>query len=187
MCHATVALAVKKCIPEISQVIDIISKRLKKGGRVLYIGAGTSGRSFLFVFSNPRFIEDEESQAWCTRCLRNLTNILDPSLMAGGDSAIRRSVEGAEDSTTQPIDDLSAIVPPVNALDTLIGIAASGRTPYVLAGLDFAKKKGIFTVGVSCVEPSQMRGETECLIECVVGPEIVTGSTRMKAGTATKM
>ncbi|KAG6853195.1 hypothetical protein C0991_006184 [Blastosporella zonata] len=108
--------------------------------------------------------------------------------MAGGDSAIRRAVEGAEDSTIFPIADLDAIVPPINPLDTLIGIAASGRTPYVLAGLSYCREsRGMLTVGVSCVQPSQMRGRTECLIECVVGAEVVTGSTRMKAGTATKM
>ncbi|KAG6844033.1 hypothetical protein H0H87_010445 [Tephrocybe sp. NHM501043] len=108
--------------------------------------------------------------------------------MAGGDSAIRRAAEGAEDSTTLPIADLDAIVPPINPLDTLIGIAASGRTPYVLAGLTYCREsRGMLTVGVSCVQPSEMRGRAECLIECIVGAEVVTGSTRMKAGTATKL
>jgi N-acetylmuramic acid 6-phosphate etherase len=108
--------------------------------------------------------------------------------MAGGDTAIRRAVEGAEDSTTLPITDLNAISPALNSLDTLIGIAASGRTPYVLAGLAYGRSTlRMLTVGISCVQPSAMRGLAECLIECLVGPEIVTGSTRMKAGTATKL
>lgn len=108
--------------------------------------------------------------------------------MAGGDSAIRYASEGAEDSETLPIADLQKLEPPLNDLDTLIGIAASGRTPYVLAGLSYCRQSlGMLTVGISCVNPSGMRGRCECLIECLVGPEIVTGSTRMKAGTATKM
>jgi N-acetylmuramic acid 6-phosphate etherase len=110
------------------------------------------------------------------------------SLMAGGDSAIRNASEGAEDSETQPLADLEALEPPLSNLDTLIGIATSGRTPYVLAGLSHCYESlGMLTVGISCVKPSGMRGRCECLIECLVGPEILTGSTRMKAGTATKM
>jgi N-acetylmuramic acid 6-phosphate etherase len=109
------------------------------------------------------------------------------SLMAGGDGAIRQAVEGAEDSLTQPVLDLQAIVPPLSNRDVLIGIAASGRTPYVLAGLDYARQQGLLTVGVACVSPSAMKDRAKCLIECVVGPEAITGSTRMKAGTATKM
>lgn len=108
--------------------------------------------------------------------------------MAGGDSAIRYASEGAEDSETLPIGDLQKLEPPLNDLDTLIGIAASGRTPYVLSGLSYCRQSlGMLTVGISCVNPSGMKGRCECLIECLVGPEIVTGSTRMKAGTATKM
>lgn len=108
--------------------------------------------------------------------------------MAGGDTAIRRAVEGAEDSTSLPITDLEAILPPLGSLDTLIGIASSGRTPYVLTGLSYCHDSlGMLTVGVSCVQPSELRGRSDCLIECIVGAEIVTGSTRMKAGTATKM
>lgn len=108
--------------------------------------------------------------------------------MAGGDGAIRDAVEGAEDSLTWVVDDLKAINPPLTAVDTLIGIAASGRTPYVLSGLSHARDVlGMFTVGVTCVKPSQMREHCERVVECVVGPEIVTGSTRMKAGTATKL
>lgn len=108
--------------------------------------------------------------------------------MAGGETAIRKAVEGAEDSETLPLSDLASFSPSLGELDTLIGIAASGRTPYVLAGLSYAREElNMLTVGVTCVEPSAMRGRCHCLIECIAGPEIVTGSTRMKAGTATKM
>lgn len=108
--------------------------------------------------------------------------------MAGGETAIRKAVEGAEDSVTLPLSDLSSFSPSLGKLDTLIGIAASGRTPYVLAGLSYARENlNMFTVGITCVEPSAMRGKCDCLIECVVGPEIITGSTRMKSGTATKL
>lgn len=108
--------------------------------------------------------------------------------MAGGDVAIRKAVEGAEDSTTLPVEDLSSLSPPLDAgLDTLVGIASSGRTPYVLAGMDYAKGLGCLTVGIACVSPSEMRGRCDTLIECVTGGEVVTGSTRLKAGTATKM
>src|SRR6202167_3056076 len=108
-------------------------------------------------------------------------------LMAGGDTAIRKAVEGAEDSETLPVEDLSSITPPLDpGLDTVIGIASSGRTPYVLAGLRYAKELGCLSVGIACVSPSAMRGCCECLIECITGSEVVTGSTRLKAGTATK-
>lgn len=107
--------------------------------------------------------------------------------MPGGDSAIRNAA-GAEDSLIQAVVDLEAIHPPLTPLDTLIGIAASGRTPYVISGLAHARDVlGMFTVGVTCIRPSLMREHCERVVECVVGPEIVTGSTRMKAGTATKL
>jgi N-acetylmuramic acid 6-phosphate etherase len=109
-------------------------------------------------------------------------------LMAGGDTAIRKAVEGAEDSKVLPMEDLSALLPPLDPnLDTVIGISSSGRTPYVLGGLKYAKELGCLTVGIVCVKPSAMRGLCDCLIECVTGAEVVTGSTRLKAGTATKM
>lgn len=109
-------------------------------------------------------------------------------IMAGGDVAIRTAVEGAEDSETLPVEDLSAISPPLDPyLDTVIGIASSGRTPYVLAGLKHAKVLGCLSVGIACVSPSAMRGCCDYLVECTTGSEVVTGSTRMKAGTATKL
>lgn len=108
--------------------------------------------------------------------------------MAGGDGAIRKAVEGAEDSEILPIEDLASISPPLDpSLDTVIGIASSGRTPYVLAGLSYAKDLGCLSVGIACVSPSAMRGHCEALVEWVTGAEVVTGSIRLKAGTATKM
>jgi N-acetylmuramic acid 6-phosphate etherase len=108
--------------------------------------------------------------------------------MAGGDHAIRRAAEGTEDSVTLPVTDLEAISPSPNSLDTLIGIAASGHTPYVLAGLSHCQDVlKMLTIGITCMKPSTMCGQCECLIECLVGPEVITGSTRLKAGTATKL
>lgn len=107
--------------------------------------------------------------------------------MAGGDYAIRNAVEGAEDSEEQGATDLSNLSPPLGKDDTLIGIAASGRTPYVLGGLKYARSVGAATVGLACVQPSALGSLCEVPIECVTGPEVVTGSTRLKAGTATKM
>ncbi|RDB21968.1 N-acetylmuramic acid 6-phosphate etherase [Hypsizygus marmoreus] len=172
---ATVAPAVQTCVPEIARTIDLIVDRVRKGGRVMYIGAGTSGRLGVLDASEiPPTFSAPYSQFI--------------ALIAGGDTAIRRATEGAEDSTTLSITDLEAIAPPLSFVDTLIGIAASGRTPYVLSGLSHCRDiLGMLTVGISCVQPSAMRGRAECLIECLVGPEIITGSTRMKAGTATKM
>ncbi len=107
--------------------------------------------------------------------------------MAGGDTAIRKAVEGAEDSTSLAAEDLQTLDPPLSQVDTLIGIASSGRTPYVLGGLSYAQGLGALTIGVCCVRPSSMRGNCDFVIECIVGPEIITGSTRLKAGTATKL
>lgn len=107
--------------------------------------------------------------------------------MAGGDIAIRKSVENAEDSPSRAEEDLASLDPPLSRLDSLIGIATSGRTPYVLGGLSHAKSLGVLTIGICCVKPSEMEGKCDHLIECVVGSEVVTGSTRLKAGTATKL
>lgn len=117
----------------------------------------------------------------------SVMNNLHVRMMAGGDIAIRKAVEGAEDSASLAVEDLQALDPPLSQLDTLIGIATSGRTPYVLGGLSYAHELGIPTVGICCVSPSSMRANCDRIIECIVGPEIVTGSTRLKAGTATKL
>lgn len=108
-------------------------------------------------------------------------------IMAGGDTAIRRAVEGAEDSIDGAIRDFQLLDPPLSQSDVVIGIASSGRTPYVLGGLSYARENKILSIGICCVKPSEMRGRCDHVVECVVGPEIVTGSTRMKAGTATKL
>lgn len=110
------------------------------------------------------------------------------SLIAGGSIAIQNAVEGAEDSPEAGIKDLVRLSPPlVPEVDTVIGLAASGRTPYVLGALEYARGRGCFTAGICCVTPSAMRNVADVVIQCPVGPEVVTGSTRMKSGTATKM
>lgn len=108
-------------------------------------------------------------------------------LIAGGDYAIRNAVEGAEDSEELGATDLAELTPPLSKNDTLVGIASSGRTPYVLGSLKYARSIRATTVGLACVKPSSLRSLCDVLIECVTGPEVVTGSTRLKAGTATKM
>jgi hypothetical protein len=112
-----------------------------------------------------------------------------PRLIAGGDHALRHPVEGAEDSREDCIGTLRSLSPPVGPEDSVIGIASSGRTPWVLGGVEYAKSIGCFTAGIACASPSALRTEGNCeeVVECVVGGEVVTGSTRMKAGTATKL
>ena len=108
-------------------------------------------------------------------------------LIAGGDHAIRFAVEGAEDSLTQPIHDLQNLDPPLSSLDSLIGLAASGRTPYVLGAMKYARSIGCYTAGVCCTLNGEMRDFGDDVVECPVGGEVVTGSTRLKSGTAQKM
>lgn len=128
----------------------------------------------------------------------NLANLYSPptfsapsgqfvGLIAGGDYAIRHAVEGAEDSQKAGEADLNILDPPIGPNDVVVGIASSGRTPYVLGGLVYARAAQAVTIGLACVKPSLLDGLCDILIECVTGPEIVTGSTRLKAGTATKM
>ncbi|RTE72021.1 hypothetical protein BHE90_013578 [Fusarium euwallaceae] len=171
---ASVAQAVQTCLPQIADAIDIIVPRLLKGGRVIYTGAGTSGRLGVLDASEipPTFSAPPGQFV---------------GLIAGGDYAIRNAVEGAEDSEELGATDLTKLTPPLNKNDTLVGIASSGRTPYVLGGLKYARSIGAATVGLACVKPSSLRSLCDVLIECVTGPEVVTGSTRLKAGTATKM
>ena len=111
----------------------------------------------------------------------------DLRLIAGGNGAIQRAVEGAEDSSPSGAEDLERLEPPLNPGDCVIGLAASGRTPYVLGALEYASSLGCFTAGISCVKSSEMRGIADQVVDCPVGPEVVTGSTRMKSGTAQKM
>ncbi|KAM5342655.1 hypothetical protein ACJ41O_013621 [Fusarium nematophilum] len=171
---ATVAQAVQACLPQVAAAIDVIVPRLLAGGRVIYTGAGTSGRLGILDASEipPTFSAPPGQFV---------------GLIAGGDYAIRNAVEGAEDSQDLGASDLANLTPPLGRHDTLIGIASSGRTPYVLGGLKHARSVGSATVGLACVQPSSLMGLCDVLIECVTGPEVVTGSTRLKAGTATKM
>lgn len=167
-----VLTAVDQELPHIAQAVDAIVARLDNGGRLFYLGAGTSGRLGVLDASEcpPTYNTPPE---------------LVQGLIAGGDTALRRSVERAEDDATQGESDLQA--QNFSAKDALVGIAASGRTPYVLGGIDYARKLGAATIGLSCVPGSQLAQRAEIAITPAVGPEVVTGSTRMKAGTATKL
>lgn len=156
----------------IAKAIEIIARRLSHGGRLIYIGAGTSGRLGLL------------DAAECPPTFRS-----DPSqvvgIIAGGPSAMLKAVEGAEDSPTLAAEDLRKI--DLCSHDVLVGIATSGRTPYVIGGLDYARSQGAYTIGLACNRDSLLRSRSDISIIPVVGPEVLSGSTRMKAGTATKM
>ena len=167
-----VALAVHKCIPEIQVLIDQIIPRMRAGGRLFYIGAGTSGRLGILDASEcpPTFGVSHD-------------RII--GLIAGGDTAIRKAVENAEDDTDQAFKDLAEHQ--INKNDVVIGIAASGTTPYVLGGLRDCQNNGILTGCITCNLHSPLDRLADHSIVAVVGPEFVTGSSRMKAGTAQKM
>lgn len=167
-----VALAVKKVIPQIESLIDQIVLRMVKGGRLFYLGAGTSGRLGIVDASEcpPTFGVEED---------------LVIGLIAGGDGAIRKAVEFAEDDTEQGWKDLLLYQP--TEKDTVIGIAASGRTPYVISALQKAREEGLLTGCITCNDSSLLAEAAKYPIEVLVGPEFVTGSTRMKAGTAQKL
>lgn len=168
----SVALAVQKNIPQIEALTTVIVDRMKNGGRLFYIGAGTSGRLGILDASEcpPTFGVPFD---WVI------------GLIAGGDTAIRRAVEFAEDDTEQGWKDLSEYS--INEKDVLVGIAASGTTPYVIGALKAANKAGLATGCIVCNGGSPIASEANYAVEVVVGPEFVTGSTRMKAGTAQKM
>lgn len=168
----TVALAVEKEIPRIEALVKEIVPRMEKGGRIFYIGAGTSGRLGVVDASEcpPTY---------------GVPHGMVVGLIAGGDSAIRKSVEFAEDDANQAWEDLREHM--INHKDTVIGIAASGGTPYVIGGVKAAKENGILTGCITCNPDSPLAWEVEYPIEPIVGPEFVTGSTRMKAGTAQKL
>ena len=179
---ATVAAAVASQLPSIARAVDEIAARFAQGGRLFYIGAGTSGRLGVLDASEcpPTF---------------SVPPALVQGLIAGGDSALRNSSEHSEDSSEEGARDLAAagfgianaIDPQAPTPDTLVGIAASGRTPYVLGALLHAKSLKAFTIGLACVAGSPVSKVAELTIAPVTGPEVITGSTRMKAGTATKL
>lgn len=168
----TVPLAVKKSIPQVDALVEQIVPRMQHGGRLFYIGAGTSGRLGVVDASEcpPTF---------------GVPFDLVVGIIAGGDKAIRKAVENAEDDWNQAWIDLQPYALTQN--DTLIGIAASGRTPYVIGGLNKAKEAGLLTGCVVCNDGSPVAQAAEFPVEVVVGPEFLTGSTRMKAGTAQKL
>jgi len=169
---ATVPRAVAAVAPAISAAIDAIAERLARGGRLIYVGAGTAGRiGMLDAAECPPTFNTPPGRVL--------------ALMAGGDDAFRAATEDAEDDvTTGPaqLEEL-ALAPD----DAVVGISASGRTPYVLAALEFARARGALTVGLACNPDSQLGAAAEHAIDVVVGPEFVSGSTRLKAGTAQKL
>ena len=168
----SVPKTIEKIIPAISELIKVIVPRMKQGGRLFYMGAGTSGRLGIVDASEcpPTY---------------GIPHGIVVGLIAGGDNAIRKAVEFAEDSTTQGWEDL--LNENICDLDTVIGIAASGSTPYVVHALKECQKKNILTGCITCNEGSPITQVSDFPIAAVVGPEFVTGSTRMKAGTAQKL
>jgi N-acetylmuramic acid 6-phosphate etherase len=169
---AKVAAAVQAELPAIAIAVDAIAERFARGGRLFYIGAGTSGRLGVLDASEcpPTFSVDAG---------------LVQGLIAGGDRALRLSSEHSEDSPEEGARDLAAAG--FSAPDTLVGIAASGRTPYVLGAIAYARSLGALTIGLSCAPGSALEQAAELAITPGTGPEVLTGSTRLKAGTATKL
>ncbi|WP_029333537.1 N-acetylmuramic acid 6-phosphate etherase [Exiguobacterium oxidotolerans] len=168
----TVATVIRQEIPVIKQVVERVIQAFQVGGRLIYIGAGTSGRLGVL------------DAAECVPTFGVSPDMV-VGLIAGGERALIKAVEGAEDSKTLAVEDLQALK--VNANDTVIGIAASGRTPYVIGGLDYARKIGATTAALSCNKQAVISEHAEFRIEVETGPEVLTGSTRLKAGTAQKL
>lgn len=169
---ALVVATVQQAMPSIARVVDAIAERKAKGGRLFYVGAGTSGRLGVLdaVECVPTFGTDpNEIQG----------------VIAGGLDAMTRAVEGAEDNEAQARADLAERN--LSAQDVVVGIAASGTTPYVLSALDYAQAQGCLTVGIACNAPSPLLERAQLAIPLVVGAEVLTGSTRLKAGTAQKL
>ena len=167
-----VSLAVKKVIPNINRLVEAVTKKMKLGGRLFYIGAGTSGRLGIVDASEcpPTF---------------GVSQNLVVGIIAGGDSAIRKAVEFAEDDISQGWSDLNKFK--INKLDSVIGIAASGTTPYVIGALKKCNDFGILTGSITCNPNSPLDEIAKHSIVPIVGPEFITGSTRMKSGTAQKL
>ncbi|WP_411345004.1 N-acetylmuramic acid 6-phosphate etherase [Paenibacillus sp. WLX1005] len=167
-----VPAAVEACIPHIAAAVDLIVERFAQGGRLLYVGAGSSGRLGILDAAEcpPTYGTDPQQVV---------------GLIAGGQRAIQSAVEGAEDNVSLGRSDL--IAAQIRANDTLVGIAASGRTPYVIGAMMQAREQGAAVVGISNNPGSEMGSYADVMIEAVTGPEVVLGSTRMKAGTSQKM
>ena len=167
-----VPLAIEKCLPQIAQAVECIVAAFQQGGRLVYIGAGTSGRLGVLDASEcpPTFGVSPE---------------MVKGIIAGGERALRHPIEGAEDSKAQAVVDLQAIQ--FSSKDVLVGIAASGRTPYVIGALEYAKRLGSVTVSIASNPNSAMANIVDIAIDTVVGPEVLTGSSRLKSGTAQKL
>lgn len=169
---ARVAEAVGCEAESIARAIEVITERLRNGGRLIYIGAGTSGRlGVLDAAECPPTFNTRPEQV--------------VGIIAGGPQAMIRAVEGAEDIGQSAVEDLKAIR--LSDRDAVVGIATSGRTPYVLAGLQYARRQGAYTIGLSSNRDAALASCSDLCITPVVGPEVISGSTRLKAGTATKM
>ncbi|MHC5280066.1 N-acetylmuramic acid 6-phosphate etherase [Listeria kieliensis] len=168
----TVAASIKPALPEIAKIVRAVISSFKRGGRLIYMGAGTSGRLGVLdaVECVPTFGVSKEQVV---------------GLIAGGDEAFVTAVEGAEDSIQLGKSDLEGIS--LTELDTVIGIAASGRTPYVIGGLDYARSVGATAAAISCNKDAAISQHAEIAVEVVPGAEVLTGSTRLKAGTAQKL
>ncbi|QMU27018.1 N-acetylmuramic acid 6-phosphate etherase [Adhaeribacter radiodurans] len=168
----TVPLAVEKAIPQIEALVKAVVEKMRIGGRLFYIGAGTSGRLGIVDASEcpPTY---------------GVPHGLVVGIIAGGDTAIRKAVEFAEDDFNQAWQDLQAHA--ITDKDVVVGIAASGRTPYVIGGLETARQNGLVTGCIVCNAGSKVAAVAEYPVEIITGPEFVTGSTRMKAGTAQKL
>lgn len=169
---ARVAEAVARERQAIARAVELVAECFRRGGRLFYLGAGTSGRLGVLDASEcpPTFSTDPGMVI---------------GIIAGGDRALRNPIEGAEDDPREAVRDLERHQFDVN--DVLVGIATSGRTPYVLGGLEYARQLGATTIGFTCNDASEMHHAAELIIAPVVGPELISGSTRLKAGTATKM
>ncbi|OAN16307.1 N-acetylmuramic acid 6-phosphate etherase [Exiguobacterium undae] len=168
----TVAAVIQQEIPVIKQVVDRVIQSFQADGRLIYIGAGTSGRLGVL------------DAAECVPTFGVSPDMV-VGLIAGGERALIKAVEGAEDSKTLAVEDLQALQ--LTANDTVIGIAASGRTPYVIGGLDYAREVGATTAALSCNKQAAISEHADFRIEVETGPEVLTGSTRLKAGTAQKL
>lgn len=167
-----VAQAIEKVLPQIAAAIDAAAERFKKGGRLIYCGAGTSGRlgALDAIELTPTYSVSPERAF---------------GILAGGEKAMYQAIEGAEDSKELAIEDLTQHQ--LTARDVVIAIAASGRTPYAVSSIEYGKKVGALTISVTCNNQSPMNQLAEIGIAPIVGPEVITGSTRMKAGSAQKM
>lgn len=167
-----VAQAIEKVLPQIAAAIDAAAERFKKGGRLIYCGAGTSGRlgALDAIELTPTYSVSPERAF---------------GILAGGEKAMYQAIEGAEDSKELAIEDLTQHQ--LTARDVVIAIAASGRTPYAVSAIEYGKKVGALTISVTCNNQSPMNQLAEIGIAPIVGPEVITGSTRMKAGSAQKM